>query len=306
MDITTLAMGEQSPASDVVDLFGQRLAEREAALPPAGRRVARFIDQNRAAVLASSALELAASTGTSDATVVRSVQALGFTGLGDLKQALVAALGRASTPADAMDRTLAAVGADTARAVDLVIDAHAEAFAALREASSRERIVTAVKTLHPASRIVVFGIGPSAALADYVSLLLERAGRRTKKLNATGTMLADQMLDLRHGDALLALAYGRPYREVSAVLAEGRRLGLPVVLVTDSPGSRLGRSVDVVLAAQRGQAGKVALHGATLVGLEALVLGLATANRDAAITALGRLNELRTAIAGDSPDLGAA
>jgi DNA-binding MurR/RpiR family transcriptional regulator len=166
--------------------------------------------------------------------------------------------------------------------------------------------VTAVKTLHPASRIVVFGIGPSAALADYVSLMLERAGRRTKKLNATGTMLADQMLDLRHGDALLALAYGRPYREVSAVLAEGRRLGLPVVLVTDSPGSRLGRSVDVVLAAQRGQAGKVALHGATLVGLEALVLGLATANRDAAMTALGRLNELRTAIAGDSPDLGAA
>lgn len=294
----------QISATNVVDLFRQRLAERESLLAPAGRRVARYIDQNRAAVLASSAVELAASTRTSDATVVRSVQALGFAGLGELKQALVAALGRAPTPADAMDRTLDAVGADTVRAVDLVIDAHAEAFEALRNSASRERIVAAVKTLHPSGRIVVFGIGPSAALARYTSLLLERGGRRSKTLNATGFTLADQMLDLRSGDALIVIAYGRPYSEVSTVLAEGQRLGFPVVLVTDNPKSRLRRSVDVILVIQRGQAGRVALHGATLVGLEALVLGLAAASRDGAMTALGRLNELRAAISGQSIALG--
>ena len=299
-----MEVGEPTEATKVLDLFSQRLAEREAALAPAGRRVARYIDQNRAAVLASSALELAANTGTSDATVVRSVQTLGFTGLGELKQALITALGRAPTPADAMDRTLEVVGADTARAIDLVIDAHAEAFEAFRKPASRERIVAAVEALHTASRIVVFGIGPSAALAGYVSIMLEREGRRSKTLNTTGMMLADQMLDLRSGDALLVLAYGRPYREVSTVLIEGRRLGLPLVLVTDSPENRLSRSVDVVVAAQRGQAGKVALHGATLVGLEALVLGLAAANRNGALAALGRLNELRAAISGQSVAIG--
>ncbi len=299
-----MEVGGPTGATKVADLFSQRLAERETALAPAGRRVARYIDQNRAVVLASSALELAANTGTSDATVVRSVQALGFAGLGELKQVLVATLSQVPTPADAMDRTLDVVGADTARAIDLVIDAHAEAFEALRNPASLERIVAAVEALHTAGRIVVFGIGPSAALAGYVSMMLEREGRRSKTLNATGMMLADQMLDLRSGDAVLALAYGRPYREVSTVLSEGRRLGLPLVLVTDNPETRLSRSVDVVVAAQRGQAGKVALHGATLVGLEALVLGLAAANRNGALAALGRLNELRAAISGQSVPLG--
>jgi DNA-binding MurR/RpiR family transcriptional regulator len=286
------------------DLFAERLSERGASLAPAGRRVVRFIDQNRAAVLASSAMELAASTGTSDATVVRSVQALGFSGLGELRQALVATITRPSTPAENMRRTLEDVGENTARAVDLVLETHDEALAALRTPEARARIVDAVSALHPAERIVVFGIGPSAALAGYVSVLLERSGRRIKTLNTTGIMLADQLLDLRSGDALLALAYGRAYREVLAVFAEAKRLGVPIVLVTDNPDSRLGNSADVVLAAQRGRTGRMALHGTTLVGLEALVLGLTAANQKEAMAALQHLNELRRAVSGQRIDVG--
>jgi DNA-binding MurR/RpiR family transcriptional regulator len=203
-----------------------------------------------------------------------------------------------------MRRTLEDVGDSTARAVDLVLEAHNEALVALLAPEGRARIVNAVSALHPSERIVVFGIGPSAALASYVSVLLERSGRRVKTLNATGIMLADQLLDLRPGDALLALAYGRAYREVKAVFAEAKRLGLPMVLVTDHPDSKLGHATDVVLAAQRGRTDRVALHGATLVGLEALVLGLAAANKKEAVKTLQRLNELREAVSGKRIDIG--
>lgn len=286
------------------DPFAEALAAHAASLSPAGLRIATFIDKNRAAALASSAMDLAASTGTSDATVIRSVQALGFAGLGDLKQALVTSIERSSTPADDMRRTLEDVGESTARAVDMVLEAHAEALEALRAAESRDRIVAAVSALHPAERIAVFGIGPSAALASYIAILLARSGRRSRTLNATGIMLADQLLDLRPGDALLVLAYGRPYREVVAVFGQARRLQLPLVLVTDSPESRLARGADVVLAARRGRAERVALHGATLVGLEALVLGLAAANQKEAMLTLVQLNELRQAVSGQQNDVG--
>jgi len=196
------------------------------------------------------------------------------------------------------------LAAFTTRAVDLVLESHAEAFEALRSTASRERIVAAVKVLHPAARIVVFGIGPSAALAGYVALLLERTGRRSKTLNGTGIMLADQLLDLRPGDALLTLAYGRAYREVVAVISEARRLRLAVVLVTDNPGNALAKSADVVLAAQRGRAERVALHGVTLIALEAVVLGLAAANRTNAMESLQRLNALRKAVSGQQNDTG--
>lgn len=112
------------------------------------------------------------------------------------------------------------------------------------------------------------------------------------------------MLDLSKGDALLVLAYGRAYREVVAVLTAARQLGVPIVLVTDGLEARLARQADVVVAARRGRAQRVALHGATLVVLEALVLGLAARDGERAVAALERLNDLRAAVAGARYDAG--
>jgi DNA-binding MurR/RpiR family transcriptional regulator len=280
------------------DLFGARLAAHAGALPPACRRVAHYIDSNRTSVLASSAMQLAAGAGTSDATVIRTVQALGFAGLGALKQALLASSERSSTPAEAMRRTLGEVGEDTGRAIGSVFEAHEEALAGLRPVAVRERIAAAVAALHPARRVAIFGIGPSAALASYMAILLARVGRRSLALNVSGAMLADQLLDLRPNDALLVLAYGRAYPEVAAVFDEARRLALPIVLVTDSLDRKLARFATVVLPARRGRADRVALHGATLVCLEALVLGLAASGKAEAIATLEHLNRLRSATRG--------
>jgi len=203
-----------------------------------------------------------------------------------------------------MRSTLADIDGEPRRAVDLVIDMQLDALAALAAPESRATITAAVAVLHPAQRICVFGIGPSARLAGYVATLLARSGRATRTLDATGIALADQLAELRAGDALLALAYGRSYREVVAVFGEARRLGLPIVLVTDSLELSLARHADVVVPARRSLARRVALHGATLVALEALALGLAAARGEAAVAALERLNDLRAAIAGGRNDVG--
>ncbi len=76
------------------ETFAARAARLGGSLGAAGQRVAEFIAQKPAAVLAGSALELAANTGTSDATVIRTIQTLGYAGLADLKRALAAALDR--------------------------------------------------------------------------------------------------------------------------------------------------------------------------------------------------------------------
>ncbi len=286
------------PTDNPPDAFAERL--QNGALSPVARRVARFIAENRALALACSAAELAERTGTSDASVVRAVQALGFSGLPELRRALAASLG--AGPAAALRETLAETGAEAGRAIAHVIDTQREALEALAEA--QERIREAVGMLRPAARILVFGLGPSAALARYVALLLTRAGRRAGALDGSGLALADQMLDLAPGDALLVLAYGREYPEVVALFAEARLRALPIVLVTDSLPERLARQAAVVIPARRGRARRVALHGATLVALEALVLGLAAAEGGRAVAALERLNDLRAAILGRGAELG--
>jgi DNA-binding MurR/RpiR family transcriptional regulator len=287
-----------------VDLFGKRLRSRDRSLSRAELRVAKFIDQNRAIALASSAARLAAEVGISDATVVRTAQALGFDGLSELRQALATTFEQRSSSANNMRRALADIGENTERAIDLVLDTHREAIEALQSESTGAKIMAAVSQLHRAERIVVFGIGPSASLAHYVTILLTRNGRAARTLDATGVGLADQLIGLRHGDALLILAYGRAYREVVATFAEARQLRLPTVLVTDSLDGKLARKAGVVIPAKRGRANRVALHGTTLVVLEAIVLGLAASDRKRAIDALQRLNDLRAEVNGMRADVG--
>jgi DNA-binding MurR/RpiR family transcriptional regulator len=277
---------------------------RSRALPPAMRRVARFLDANRAVVLACSAAEIAERIGTSDATVVRTVQALGYAGLPALKRHLAATLGAPPDPAAAMRRTLDDLsGEAVSGAIHSVVATQREAVEALDTEAGRASILAAVRVLHPAGRILVFGLGPSSALARYIATVLARGGRASRALDMPGIGLADQLLDLREGDALLVLAYGRAYREVEAVFAEAATRRLRIVLVTDSLERRLAAQADVVVPARRGRAGRVALHGATLVALEAIALGLAAAAGDDALAALDRLNALRATIMGGRSDI---
>jgi DNA-binding MurR/RpiR family transcriptional regulator len=266
-------------ALDFRNELDYRLRRTNQQLGAAGLRVAKFIDENRQIVLASSAAALGARIGTSDATVLRTVQALGFASLADLKSAILIS-GPVSTPADDMRRTLVDLEKATGEALDSILQAHADGLNILRSEKCRTQMAAGVRILDGADRIAVFGIGPSSALATYVSVLLTRSGRRSRTINATGSMLADQLLDLRAGDSLLILAYGRLYREVKAVFAEARALT---------------KLADVCVAIPRGRPGQVALHGATLVGLEALVLSLAVAKPEAAVSSLDNLNRLRRA-----------
>lgn len=281
-------------AVDLGSELDRMLRQAAQRLGTAGLRVAKFIDENRQIVLASSAAALGARIGTSDATVLRTIQTLGFASLADLKTAILKS-GTTSTPADDMRRTLVDLEKTTGEALDSVLQVHQEGLDILQSATCRAQIAAAVRVLDGAERIAVFGIGPSSALATYVSILLGRSGRPSRTINATGSMLADQLLDLRAGDALLVLAYGRLYREVKALFAEAKALSLSTVLITEADDTPLAKLADVCVAIPRGRPGHAALHGATLVGLEALILSLAAANPDAALASLDNLNRLRRA-----------
>src|SRR5580692_286354 len=134
-------------AVDAGNSLDSVLRSANQQLGAAGRRVAKFIDENRQIVLASSAAALGARIGTSDATVLRTVQTLGFASLAALKRAILNSA-TASTPADD------------------ILQAPAEGLGVLQSRKCRAQIAAAVGILDGADRIAVFGIGPSAALAN--------------------------------------------------------------------------------------------------------------------------------------------
>ncbi|HVT53200.1 MAG TPA: MurR/RpiR family transcriptional regulator [Dongiaceae bacterium] len=274
--------------------FEGRIMQMLPALSPTELRVARFFLERRESLLLGSALEIAELAGASDATVVRTARSLGFEGLAELRAAALAGLTKgAPSPSGRLRRTLDQAGGDPKAALHHVLAAHDESLRVLREPAFAARFAEAVATLQAAPRRWIFGIGPSGAMADYAALQLNRIGLRSVAVTATGIALADRLIGLAKGDAVLMFAYAPIYREVSVTLKQAADLAIPVALVSDSLGPFVGGKVDAVLPVPRGRAGNLSMHGATLVTVEALVTALAAARRDQALSTLESLAEIR-------------
>jgi len=285
-----------SAAVKLNDKLSDRIRVRARGLSPSLVRVLEFIDTHRHEAMTRSALELAAAIGTSDATVIRAVQALGLDGLRELRQVLATAAGAGKTPIDTITRTFASIKEHSATAVDQVFSDHQEAFAALESPETRASILAAIKCLSQAKRIGVFGMGATAFLARYFALSLNRIGRPTTVFDGYMGPLPEQLLDMRGIDALLMLAYGLPYREATATVAEARRFKVPIVLITDSKALSVTRHADVIVPVLCGHPGRIVIHGATVVCLESIVFAMTAEDPPRALSTLERLGALRNAI----------
>ncbi|MCM2294665.1 MurR/RpiR family transcriptional regulator [Allorhizobium sp. BGMRC 0089] len=278
------------------DTLEQKVQKTLGKLSPVEQRVARFFIERKETVLLGSAAQIASEAGSSDATVVRTAQALGFSGLASLRQSLLTELTGLPSPGRRLKRSLDQCGEDAAKALHHVISLHEEALLSLKEDETATRFAHAIDLLAGVRRRMVFGIGPSGLMASYAALQFNRIGLPTLPLTETGIGLADQMLWMEPGDGVLMMAYAPLYREVTVVLERAAELSVPVVLVSDSLGILVGDQVAEVVPVPRGRADHLAMHGATMVVLEAMILALAGRCRDEAFERLESFSEIRGAI----------
>lgn len=279
-----------------VDLFGERLRSRTTQLSPRLLAVVNWIDDNREAVLDHTAMEIAAATQTSDATVVRAIQALGFAGLRDLKQTLQHWFGPTITSSEKMASTVGALTSDVNSSIDFVLEGHLRACEMLANIENRSAIAQAVALLGDARQVALFGIGASGILTEYTARLFSRIGLPSYVLNRTGFSLAEQIASLQRGDVLIMMAQKSPHREGLTTLREAARLGIPTILLTQATDSRFSEMSQVVIHVPRGENGRVPLHGTVMVCLEMLVLSVASTASQRTIRSMKRINDLHKAI----------
>jgi len=265
-------------------------------LSPAERRVGRFLVEHREEAAFLSAAEIGQQLGTSDATVVRTVKRLGYAGLAELRRELIDALRARATPAVRLGRSLQAAGDDAARAFDQALAHEVDFIDIARHRIESRDVLCAVDVLRAAERVVCAGIGPSGALADYFALRFARVGKQTLAVTATGLRLADALLQLRRGDALVLIAHDELDPDSEETLRRANELELPVVLITDTLGPKLADRIDAALAAPRSVAGAFGTAAATVALLDALLLAFATSERAKSLAALAELNELRSRV----------
>ena len=285
------------------DTFNDRLDACFDKISPAEKIVARFFQENREEVLIAPASSIAKQAGASDATVVRTAKALGFSGLEDLRRTLAGEIRDNVSPAARMARTIGEVGDDLQSALQVTLDINQAALEGLRKDISPQMFEATVGAVIKARRVFVFGIGPSSAMADYMCIGLGRLGLETISLTRTGLLLADKIQHFRPGDLLIMFAYGRVYRELAVMLDQADLHRMQTILFSDTLGSKLHHRVTQVMPVARGKMNMLSMHTATLALIEALMVGVAMKRPKESLANLETLNQIRAALSEQPMDL---
>jgi arabinose-5-phosphate isomerase len=110
-----------------------------------------------------------------------------------------------------------------------------------------DRFIMAVEQLHGcAGRVIVTGMGKSGLVGRKIAATFASTGTPAYFLHPAEGVHGDIGMVAR-GDVVMALSNSGETDEVLAVLPTIKRLGIPLLLLTGTPGSTLARQADVVL-----------------------------------------------------------
>ena len=139
----------------------QKIRTNYSEMGPAEKKIADFVTGNINDIMATSISELAELCGCGDATVVRFSRRLGVEGYQALKIAIAGDLGSASTISSEIEKTDSCYEIFSKRINDIAV-----ALNNTQAVLDAEALEKAAKTIMHAKRIVVFGLGNSAAVAS--------------------------------------------------------------------------------------------------------------------------------------------
>jgi len=237
-------------------------------LSPTQRRVAQsFMDTMPDAAFLSTS-EAALRAGVSQPTVTRFASTLGFATYADFRAALrTVILGGAPAPDDAGPETN-----------DPVTEAEAN-LAALRGTLGSPAMAAAVATLAEARVLGVVGIRASAAVATYAAYFARRLVDDVR-LVTDGDTAIDSLTQMHHAGDAAVVVVAMPRYPASTVraLRHARDLGIPTVLLVDTPFVDFANDADHVLVAPVGTGMVFDSHAAPVVLAMALLDGVASAH----------------------------
>jgi DNA-binding MurR/RpiR family transcriptional regulator len=244
-------------------------------------------------LLFASAQELGAASSTSNATVVRALQRLGYAGLPALKRELANDFTSAVAPEVRLKQRIAHVGRDLDSIWGDVFDEARERIDHCRRLTEPEALRRSVAVLAEAHEVFCYAIAASEPGARHLALALGRIGRRARFVSETGFALADQLLALGQGDAVVIFQPGRRLVELTVMMERARAVGAKVILVTDELGEAYADRVEAVLTAPHTPTGITAESLTGLLVADALILALATLDETRAVESSHQLTALR-------------
>jgi DNA-binding MurR/RpiR family transcriptional regulator len=241
-----------------------------------------------------SAEQLAAATGTSDATVIRAARKLGFSGLPELKRLSSRTMARTAPTPERLAHRFRATGTDLNNITEQIFRTGHEILDSTQERLDVESLSSAISILEQADIVWCLGFGTSEIEAKHCAIELSRIGLRTRYSGSSGFSLASELIELRNTDVILMFQSGRDVAELRLVVDQIDKIGCQVILVC---GVRLtesyGDKVSAVLTCVGTASGLASWTIGAVIITDILAYSIATRNQQLALTTKQRLADLR-------------
>jgi len=262
------------------------------SLNGAQRRLGNYLQNDSSALLLSNVNDLAQAVGVSKATVVRFAKTLGYAGFPEFKRDVQKEMRRKLRAADRMKETFAELG-DDENIFAKLIKRDIQLLQETLQAASFTDFEKAVEVILHARKVFLIGLNASMAVAYILHFRLVRVKKDAHWIFLTGgTSLLEQLSFMEPPDVLIAVDFLRVPREVQTALQYAKKVGVPILGITDFPNSPIAKAANVCLYAKRGLHTSVNSLTPAFSLVNALAIAVGWAKKSDSIKALMDLDAL--------------
>lgn len=210
------------------------------------RQLMRAILDNPKEAYFLSSRELARRYSVDAATIVRTIQALGYQRFADFAADLREHFVRQITPytvAKAATQEKRSVGGH----VEHGLDRDSENLSVLKSTLDTDRVVALATQIHGSRRILVVGVDLAASLAWFLAYGLMPVGLNAEAPVGSAGNLLHKIDLLTEKDLLIAISFGRCLRETVHAVRRARARGVPTFGITDGSTTPIAMHCDAYL-----------------------------------------------------------
>ncbi len=214
------------------------------SLNGAQRRLGNYLQNDSSALLLSNVNDLAQAVGVSKATVVRFAKTLGYSGFPEFKRDIQKEMRRKLRAADRMKETFAELG-DDENIFAKLIKRDIQLLQETLQAASFTDFQKAVEVILRSRKVFLIGLNASTALAYILYFRLVRVKKDAHWIFLTGgTSLVEQLAFMEPADVLIAIDFLEVPREVQTALQHAKKIGAPILGITDFPSSPIAKAAE--------------------------------------------------------------
>lgn len=270
--------------------LGARFLKSQADLSTRRQRLLRQILDESNETFFLSSREMGRRYDVDSATIIRTIQALGYEKFADFAHDLREHFVTRITPYSAM-KAAEQTAKTVADRVRQSVEKDLENLSTFRSGLDADKIVEIASRINLARRIVILGIDYAASLANSLAYGLVRLGFDADAPAGSSGVVQNRIKIMTPNDLLIAISFGRGLRETIEAVKSVRKRNIPSFGITNGDATPIARYCDSYLIATIARTSFLDSYVAPVAAINAILVACAHSQSERSLEHLRQFEE---------------